>query len=130
MFCSLRSIQMSIFWSYSRKTHFWPFIYIFQRAVTHSKIVRLTRFFFRHVQNIPMIFFLFYESNHFLNIMNRKCQKTESECPETVEKNLINWTIFEWVTALWNMCFSWITPEIFTFEYYAKNQTCSEVHFM
>ena len=33
------------FWSYSRKTHFWPFIYIFQRAVTHSQIVRLTRFF-------------------------------------------------------------------------------------
>ena len=34
------------FWSYSRKTHFWPFIYIFQRVVNHSKIVRLTRFFF------------------------------------------------------------------------------------
>ena len=33
------------FWSYSRKPHFWPFMYIFQRAVTHSKIVRLTRFF-------------------------------------------------------------------------------------
>ena len=33
------------FWSYSRKTHFWPFIYIFQRAVTHSKNVRLTSFF-------------------------------------------------------------------------------------
>ena len=33
------------FWSNYRKKHFWPFIYIFQRAVTHSKIVRLTRFF-------------------------------------------------------------------------------------
>ena len=33
------------FLSNSRKTHFWPFIYIFQRAVTQSKIVRLTRFF-------------------------------------------------------------------------------------
>ena len=42
------------FWSYSRKTHFWPFIYIFQRAVTHSKIVRLIRFFFLQVQDIPI----------------------------------------------------------------------------
>ena len=30
---------------YSRKTHFGPYIYIFQRAVTQSKIVRLARFF-------------------------------------------------------------------------------------
>ena len=33
------------FWSYSWKTNFWPFIYIFQRAVTHSNFFRLTRFF-------------------------------------------------------------------------------------
>ena len=62
------------FWSYSIKTHFLPFIYIFQRVVTHSKIVRLTRFFLQ-VQNIPMKVFLFFESYQYLKIMKRNCQK-------------------------------------------------------
>ena len=46
------------FWSYSRKTHFLTFIYIFQRAVTHSKITRLTRFFLLQLQDIPFKFFV------------------------------------------------------------------------
>ena len=33
----------------------------------------------------------------------QKCQKTELECSETVEKNLVNRKNFEWVMALWNM---------------------------
>ena len=37
--------SMSYFWNYIRKTHFWPFIYIFQMAMAHLKIVRLTWFF-------------------------------------------------------------------------------------
>ena len=45
------------FWSYSRKKHFWPFMYIFQRAVTHSKIVRLTRFFFYRFRTFQLSFF-------------------------------------------------------------------------
>jgi len=81
------------FWSYSRKTHFWPFMYKFQRAVTHSKIVRLTRFFFYRFRPFQLSFFvlcvvfkcqyfwsysfLFFEFYHFLKIMKRKCQKTE-----------------------------------------------------
>ena len=44
------------FWIYSRKTHFWPFIYIFKRAVTHSKLFAWPDFFLR-VQNTPIIFF-------------------------------------------------------------------------
>ena len=63
MFCSLRSIQMSIFWSYSRKTHFWPFIYIFQRAVTHLKLFDW-QYFFLQVQDIPTKFFCYI----FLNL--------------------------------------------------------------
>ena len=63
------------FWSYSRKTHFLPFIYIFQRAVTHSKIVRFTRFFFYGFRTFQLSFFLFFESYHFLKIMKRKFQK-------------------------------------------------------
>ena len=64
------------FWSYSRKTHFSPFIYIFKRAVTHSKIVRLTRFFSTGSEHSNEVF-LFFESYHFLKIMKRKCQTTE-----------------------------------------------------
>ena len=49
--------------------------------------------------------------------------------------NLVNRTIFDSVKALWKICiykwskmsFSWITPKILTFEYYAKNKTYSEV---
>ena len=44
-FCSLRSIQMSIFLELFKKNWFWPFIYVFRRTVTHSKIVRITIFF-------------------------------------------------------------------------------------
>ena len=44
-------------WSYSRKTDFWPFIYIFQRTVTHSKIVRLTRFFLYSFRTFQLSFF-------------------------------------------------------------------------
>ena len=32
-----------------------------------------------------------------------KNKKKNLECSEPVEKNLVNRTIFEWVTALWNM---------------------------
>ena len=39
------NITLAIIWKECLFTHFWPFIYIFQRAVTQSKIVRLTRFF-------------------------------------------------------------------------------------
>ena len=46
------------FWSYSRKTHFWPFIHIFQRAVTQSKIVRLTWFFFYRFRRFQWSFFV------------------------------------------------------------------------
>ena len=65
------------FWSYSRKKHFWPYIYILQRAVTQSKIVRLARFFSTGSENSDEVFFLFFESYHFLKFMKRKCQKTE-----------------------------------------------------
>ena len=44
------------YWSYSRKTDCLPFIYIFQMSVTHSNIVRLTRFLFLQVQEIPIQF--------------------------------------------------------------------------
>ena len=40
------------------KTHFLPFMYIFQRAVTHSKIVRLTRFFFYRFRPFQLRFFV------------------------------------------------------------------------
>ena len=50
------------FWSYYRKKHLWPFMYIFQRAVTHSKIVRLTRFFFYRFKIFQLSFFLFLHS--------------------------------------------------------------------
>jgi len=75
-FCSLRSIQMSIFLKLFQKNPFLPFIYIFQRAVTQSKIVRLTRFFFYGFRTFQLSF-LFFESYHFLKFMQRKCQKTE-----------------------------------------------------
>ena len=58
------------FWSYSRKTHFWPFMYIFQRAVTQSKIVRLARFFSTGSENSDEVF-LFFESYQFLKFMNQ-----------------------------------------------------------
>ena len=46
------------FWSYSRKTNFWPFIHIFQRAVTQSKMVRLTWFFFYRFRRFQWSFFV------------------------------------------------------------------------
>ena len=75
VFCSFRSIQMSIFLDLLQKKKL-PFIYIFQRAVIHSKIVRLTRFFSTGSEHSNEVF-LFFESYHFLKIMKRKCQKTE-----------------------------------------------------
>ena len=74
VFCVVFNCQY--FCSYFRKTHFWPLIYIFQRAVTHLKIVRLTRFFFICSEHSNYVF-LFFESYHFQKIMKRKCQKTE-----------------------------------------------------
>jgi len=74
-FCSLRSIQMSIFLKLFQKNPFLPFIYIFQRAVTQSKIVRLTRFFFLHVQNNPMIFFLFWSLITFYKSWSENVKK-------------------------------------------------------
>ena len=56
-FCSLRSIQISISLEWLKKTHNLPIIYIFQRAITHSKIVRLTRFFFYRFRTFQVIFF-------------------------------------------------------------------------
>ena len=47
------------FWSYWRKTHILPFIYIFQRAITHSKIVWLTRYFFYRLRTFQFSFFCF-----------------------------------------------------------------------
>ena len=51
-------LKCQYFWSYSIKSHFWPFMYIFQRAVTHSKIVRLTRFFFYRFRTFQLSFFV------------------------------------------------------------------------
>ena len=69
------------FWSYWRKTDFWPFIYmyLFQRSVTLSKIIQLTRFIFYRFRTFKLsfCFFLFFESYHFLKVMRLKCQKTE-----------------------------------------------------
>ena len=46
IFFSSLVFKSQYFLSYARKTDFLPFTYIFQRTVTHSKIVRLTRLFF------------------------------------------------------------------------------------
>ena len=74
-FFHLRSMQMSIFLELFQNNSFWAFIYMFQRAVTPSKIVWLNRFLFLQVKNIPINFFLLFESYHFLKVMRRKCQK-------------------------------------------------------
>ena len=71
-------LKCQYFWSYSRKKHFSPFIYIFKRTITHSKIARLTRFFLQ-VKDILIKFFV-HVSYRFLKIMRRKCQKTEFRC--------------------------------------------------
>ena len=55
-FCSLCSIQMSIFLNLFKKNDFWVFSCIFKRAVIHSKIVRFTIFFLLQIQVIPMKF--------------------------------------------------------------------------
>ena len=64
------------FWSYSRKTHFLPFIYIFQRDVTHSRFVRLTRVFFYRFRTFQVSYFVL-ESYRFLKTNKRKYKKTE-----------------------------------------------------
>ena len=66
------------FWSCSRKTDFWPFLYIFQRTVIHSKSVRLTRLFLLQVQDIP-IYFSFLEYYHFIKIMKWKCKQNKKQ---------------------------------------------------
>ena len=52
-----KTMNYSIYLHDSWSKMSFTFIYIFQRAVTHSKIVRLTRFCFLQVQNIPTKFF-------------------------------------------------------------------------
>ena len=64
------------FSSYSRKTSFWQFAPIFSRAVTHSKIVRLTRFFFYMSKRFQWTFLLIWVISLSLN-HEAKCQKTE-----------------------------------------------------
>ena len=59
------------------KNHFSPFIYIFQRAVTHSKIVRLAIFFSTGSEHSNEVFFCSLSLMNFLKIMKRKFQKTE-----------------------------------------------------
>ena len=51
-------LKCQYFWSYSRKKHFWPHLYILQRAVTQSKIVRLARFFSTGSENSDEVFFV------------------------------------------------------------------------
>ena len=46
-------------------------------------------------------------------------KKTLLEYPEPVEKKSGQ---FEWITVLWKIDFSWITPKILTFEYYTMNK--------
>ena len=65
------------FWSFSRKNDFRPFLSIFQRAITHSKIVRITWFFFSKCSEDSNEVFLFFEFYHFVLIIGRKCRKTD-----------------------------------------------------
>ena len=55
---------------------FWPFLPILPRAITHSKIVRSTYFFFNMFRTFQCSF-LFFELYHFLIIIRHKYQKTE-----------------------------------------------------
>ena len=63
--------------------------------------------------------------------------KIQFECSEPVEKKTGHSNNF-WLSygplkcyCKWSkMSFSWITPKILTFEYYAKNKTYSEVNFI
>ena len=57
------------------------------------------------------------------------------DCSEPVEKNLVNRTLFNWVTALWNMYINgqkWVFLEklqkILTFEYYAKKEKKRKIY--
>ena len=54
--------------------------------------------------------------------MSRTCRK----------KNLVDRTIFEWVTVLLKyvkkISFPWLTLKILTFEYYKNNKNCSGVN--
>ena len=58
-FLFLRSIQVSIFLELFKKNTFLTiYIYIFQRAVTNSKSVRLIRFFFYRFRTFQLSFFV------------------------------------------------------------------------
>ena len=59
------------------------------------------------------------------------------ECPEPVDKKSgqsnnfwLSYGPLKYVYKWSKISFSWITPKILTFEYYAKNQTYSEVNFI
>ena len=67
-------LKSQYFWRYSRKTDFLLFTYIFQRTVTHSKIVGLTWFFSTGSGDSNKVL-CHGESYHFLKFMRRKCQK-------------------------------------------------------
>ena len=66
-----------------------------------------------------------------------KEQKNLIECSEPVEKKSghsnnfwVSYGPLKYVYKWSKMSFSWITPKILTFEYYAKNKTYSEVNFI
>ena len=90
------------FWSYSRKTHFWPFIYIFQRAINSlencltnhmCKLYIFFKFFFFEITELfPFVgYFCLFEWP--LCIMKLETSNFNTKC--------IKWlSIFHWVIAL------------------------------
>ena len=66
--------NVNIFWSFLEKTAFLQFLPIFQKAITHSKVIQSTRLSFEYIKKLPIKFFVLY---HSLIIMSRYCQKPD-----------------------------------------------------
>ena len=74
-FFSLRSIQMSIFLELFQKNSFFTIYIHISKGHKSLKNCSIDLIFFLQVQNIPIKFFLSFESYHFLKIMSENVKK-------------------------------------------------------